>query len=277
MRMKVKYMGTAAAEGFPAVYCSCETCRRARKMGGKNLRARAQALLDNNLLVDMGPDTCASAARFGLNLMQVEHVLITHAHSDHLYAEDLVFRCEPYGHGGKNAPLTIYGNAAVGDTLERARSRYDDTGAFAQFVHFRQVHPFETFYAGDYCVTALPAVHDSQEECLLFDVTAPDGARLLYGNDSALFPSELMDDLAGKRFDVISLDCTMGGGEPCASHMSLAQCIELAQTLRAIGAADSRTQVVITHFSHNGGLLHEELCARAEGLIVAYDGLELRV
>ena len=31
--MKFKYLGTAAAEGFPAVFCDCEYCKEARKRG----------------------------------------------------------------------------------------------------------------------------------------------------------------------------------------------------------------------------------------------------
>ena len=28
--MEIKYLGTAAAEGWPAVFCTCEACKRAR-------------------------------------------------------------------------------------------------------------------------------------------------------------------------------------------------------------------------------------------------------
>ena len=31
--MKIKYLGTAAAEGVPAIFCNCETCKEARKLG----------------------------------------------------------------------------------------------------------------------------------------------------------------------------------------------------------------------------------------------------
>ena len=43
------------------------------------------------------------------------------------------------------------------------------------------------------------------------------------------------------------------------------------------GAADERTVKVLSHFSHNGGQTHDEMCAVAEkeGYIVAYDGMEV--
>ncbi|HBJ10614.1 MAG TPA: carbon-phosphorus lyase, partial [Ruminococcaceae bacterium] len=38
--MKFQYLGTAAAEGFPGMFCSCDTCEKARKAGGRNIRTR---------------------------------------------------------------------------------------------------------------------------------------------------------------------------------------------------------------------------------------------
>ena len=50
--------------------------------------------------------------------------------------------------------------------------------------------------------------------------------------------------------------------------------VEMRDRLRAIGCVDEKTQLIITHFSHNGKLLHEELEALAapKGFRVAYDG-----
>ena len=56
--MKIRYLGTAAAEGWPALFCSCPICTHARTQGGKNLRTRTQAILDGELLIDFPPDTC---------------------------------------------------------------------------------------------------------------------------------------------------------------------------------------------------------------------------
>ena len=55
--MKITFLGTAAAEGFPALFCNCEYCREARRLGGKNIRTRSQCLINENMLVDFPPDT----------------------------------------------------------------------------------------------------------------------------------------------------------------------------------------------------------------------------
>ena len=55
--MQLHYLGTAAAEGFPGLFCDCDTCRRARAEGGRSLRTRSQALIDGRLLIDLPADT----------------------------------------------------------------------------------------------------------------------------------------------------------------------------------------------------------------------------
>ena len=45
--MKIKYLGTAAYEGVPALFCRCEVCRGSRAAGGRNVRSRQQAILDD--------------------------------------------------------------------------------------------------------------------------------------------------------------------------------------------------------------------------------------
>lgn len=48
--MKIQYLGTAAAEGWPGIFCNCPVCREAVRRGGKNIRSRSQALVDDSLL-----------------------------------------------------------------------------------------------------------------------------------------------------------------------------------------------------------------------------------
>ena len=50
--MEFQYLGTAAAEGIPALFCGCENCERSRKIGGRAIRTRSQAIIDGTLLID---------------------------------------------------------------------------------------------------------------------------------------------------------------------------------------------------------------------------------
>lgn len=71
--MKLTYYGTAAAEGFPALYCHCDACERARKSGGKNIRTRSQALINDDLLIDFPADTYMHELIYALELLNFKH------------------------------------------------------------------------------------------------------------------------------------------------------------------------------------------------------------
>ena len=65
--MKLKYLGTAAAEAFPAVFCNCKYCNEARELGGKNIRTRSQAMINDDLLIDFPADTYAHFLQNGID------------------------------------------------------------------------------------------------------------------------------------------------------------------------------------------------------------------
>ena len=86
--MKFKYLGTAAAEGIPALFCKCERCVVARRTGGKNIRSRTQAIVDGSLIIDWPPDAFMHMAQNGIDYTDIESVIITHIHEDHYYPQD---------------------------------------------------------------------------------------------------------------------------------------------------------------------------------------------
>jgi phosphoribosyl 1,2-cyclic phosphate phosphodiesterase len=84
----ITFLGTGDSMGVPRVYCSCIICEEARTEGF-NKRWRSSILLEMSseaekslLLVDCGPDWLQQMEFMGLK--ELEHVLITHAHFDHI-------------------------------------------------------------------------------------------------------------------------------------------------------------------------------------------------
>ncbi|WP_282937896.1 MBL fold metallo-hydrolase [Paenibacillus sp. RC67] len=78
------FWGTGDSMGVPRVYCPCDICTEARTTG-HNRRLRFSVMLNaggNELLIDCGPDWRAQMEREGKHF--IEHVLITHAHFDHI-------------------------------------------------------------------------------------------------------------------------------------------------------------------------------------------------
>lgn len=277
--MKILYMGTAAAEGWPALFCSCPICRQARTGRGRNLRTRTQTLLDGDLLVDFPPDSYAHATAYGVNFGDIHTLLVTHSHMDHWFPTDFVHRNELFAHDTTGC-LDIYGNEAVHQAFVDAMSidRFE-AHPVDDVICFHVVHGGETFRAGVWEITAVPADHDKREECLIY-ICQKDGKTVLYGHDTGLMLSQEAWALLGRhRFDLVSLDATMGLHGMGHYHMSLEDVEQFIVRLEAMGAIDERTLRVINHFSHNGGLNHEQLCewGKRHNTLVTWDGMELDI
>lgn len=277
--MEIQYLGTAAAEGWPALFCDCEICRRARKVGGKELRTRTQAIVDGKILIDFPPDTYAHALKYSLQLGKVQHLLITHSHMDHFFPVDLIHRHEHFGHHAEGM-LRVYGNEAV----EKA---FYDAVLIDRFkvhplddaVKFVRIGPFEDFMADGYHIVPLPADHDKRETSLIY-VIEKDGKRLLYGHDTGMnLSQEAWEYIYERQFDLISLDATMGKKHSECYHMGLPDALAFADRLEEHGCLRADTVKVINHFSHNGEMTHADLeaFAGAHGLIAAYDGMKVRM
>ena len=273
--MKIQYLGTAAAEGWPALFCSCEICKRARKLGGKELRTRTQTLLDETILIDFPPDTYTHALQYSLQLGQIQHLLITHSHMDHFFPTDLIHRHEHFGHGAKGM-LHVYGNEAV----EKA---FYDAVLIDRFlahpldeaVRFVKVTPFCDFMADDYHIIPVAADHDPREACLIY-IIEKDGTCMLYGHDTGMnLSAQAWDCICSRRYDLISLDATMGKKQIPGYHMGLADDVAFGRRLSEHGCIDQNTVRVISHFSHNGEMTHEQLetFAKEHGMTAAYDGM----
>src|SRR6476659_2446886 len=108
--MKVKFIGTAASEGFPAPFCQCGSCESARKRKGKNSRRRSSILINENILIDFGPDTYSASLSGLVDLSSIKHIVFTHSHTDHLYLNELFNLFHPMSLKNTNFPIHIYGN-----------------------------------------------------------------------------------------------------------------------------------------------------------------------
>lgn len=274
--MKIRYLGTAAAEGWPGLFCNCDSCRRAKALGGKDIRTRSQAVIDETLLVDFPPDTYLHMLRDGLDLPRIREVLITHTHADHLYLEDVVRRTEWYANGVEGI-MTLYGNDTLGRKLQafRLAQREKVQTSMDKVIAYVQVEPFIPVQVGEYLVTPLLASHDRSERCYLY-LIEKDGKTLLYGNDTGIFPEETWEALCSRKLDLVSLDCTFLAKKEGTNHMGIPDVFEVQDRMRAMNIVDDTTQCIITHFSHNGRLLHAEIeeAVAPRGIKVAFDGYE---
>lgn len=278
--MKIKYLGTAAAEGIPALLCNCENCQRSRALGGNNLRARTQALIDDDLLIDMPPETYSNLQRFGINLLNIKYWLITHTHSDHFYATELSFTCNGnFAHH----PDDWHGIDLIGsiDLKERLDNIITDE-SHKKYIRYSPKSAFIPVECGEYTVVPLKAKHGTENPFVY--IIEKDGKRILYAHDTGFFTDDTIQYFKKEnvRFDLVSLDCTAGNKMiyDYPLHMCLGDNIKCRNYMINNGFADGNTKFVLNHFSHNGSdVVYDDFkdIAQNNGLIASYDGLEIEV
>lgn len=272
--MKITYYGTAAGEAWPGVFCDCDLCRKARELGGKNIRTRSQALINDDLLIDLPPDNYLHTLYYGLDLQKVKTLIFTHSHSDHCYAADLELLREPFSHTYPGQ-LQVFGNEAVEKKVHEAAG---SSGSEKLRFRFHRLMPNESLQQGNYTITALRATHAKNETCLFYHISQGSKS-ILYAHDTGAFTEENLETMSRlvHPFSLVSLDCTMQKDRDGKNHMGLDDDAEQKEILIRRGLADAGTIFVVNHFSHNGGWLHEEITARAAacGMRASYDGMEI--
>lgn len=279
MIVKLQFLGTAAYEGVPAMFCDCDVCRRSLKLGGKNIRTRSQAIIDDKLLIDFPADIYAHMIQHNVDLGEVSSCIVTHDHSDHLYPQDIPIRSEGFVPVLKQKkPLVFFAPRPAYNLIAEQIKKYSLDKM--ERVEAKTVEPFCSFETDGYTITPLKASHDPKCEPVFY-IIEKDGKSILYANDTDVFFDQTWQYLrqSGKRFDLISLDCTKGDMDSYFAHMSLKECAQTKEKLYKLGLIDNDTVCVINHFSHNNGRTYDDMCKAAKeyGFITSYDGLTIEV
>ena len=278
--MKLKYLGTAAAEGIPAIFCECENCKNSRAAGGKNIRTRSQAIIDDTHLIDFPADTYMHYLMHNFPLYNIKSCIITHSHADHLYPDDMIMRKAMFSHlSDTKTPLTFYSWQSGYDMIQNV---IEKNGLSESEVKAELIVPRESFCADGYKITPLRASHAPHTSPVVF-LIEKDGKSIFYSNDTSEYCEESMEYLKTleKPLDLISLDCT----EACnradyMGHLSLERAISLRELLIKENIADNNTVFVLNHFSHNGkNVMYDEFVpiAKEHGFAVSFDGMEIEI
>ena len=284
--MQVTFLGTAAAPSMPIPFCICHVCTDARRVGGKNLRRRSSIIINDDLLIDIGPDLATASYAHNVSLANVSICLQTHAHEDHLDAEFIISRHAEYGTVVSNDLLFVGSGETlrVVDEIVCRRCEYGsifdaDTQA-ALKMNVLSVAPYEACAVGNYRVTGYPANHAMDQASLLYSIKQGNLA-VFYGTDTSVLSEEVWECLLlhRTRYDLIILDHTYGIGLDSRpeDHLGARDVVAHVDRFRDSGLLKEDGTVYATHISHEGNAEHDELdeYAGRHGYRVAFDGLRL--
>lgn len=280
-----QFLGTGAAEGLPAPFCRCPVCQNAREKGGKEVRLRSCFRLTDKLMLDLGADAVVQAIRFG-DMAEVDHVLVTHTHDDHLnphmlmeamwardyrntlhyYLTDQAFRIVEHWRAN---PWILKGMLPQWEAQNLVAFHRLEYGVHTEVAGIG-VTPFRGNHKGNV-----------QEDSALYLLELPDGRTLFYGLDSSLYYPETLQALKNHPIDIYIAECACGVKDVPfhPSHMRLCEVRELIGQLYAQGTLHDESTVYLSHISHNSS--HESMIAGVEALnfpvrtVVAYDGMKI--
>lgn len=282
--MKVLFLGTGAAEAIPSMFCRCDYCNYARENGGKDVRTRSSLRIGEKYMFDFSPDANYQHLRENIDYYDLEHLMITHSHDDHLaFMEVMIKQCAIEKNG---IPIKIYMSASAAEWLKRVISQYgydENYGAKKQELYeIIELEYFKTYDIGEFKAHTIKGSHNAygkDELSINYILEKPDGEKLLYAVDTGYYIDETWEYLKDHKIDKLIMECTFGGrnrGKHVFGHLDVYNYIDMLDKMTEIGLIDENTKIYTSHINHKHSFLHKDLVDFFEKskyeVNVSYDG-----
>jgi phosphoribosyl 1,2-cyclic phosphate phosphodiesterase len=254
--LQLTFLGTGTSQGVPMIGCDCDVCRSSDP---RDNRLRSSVYIQTpecSFVVDTGTDFRTQALR--ANIRDVDAVIFTHSHTDHIMGFDDLRR---FSH--KNGSMPVYASPETMRDLERVyKFAFDKTERVAYYLK-PEPHVIDgPFSLGQTDITPLPVPHGgSTVNGYLFE---RGGEKLVaYLSDCSGVPDTIVDLIANVR--ALIIDALRH--KPHPTHLSVDQALEIAARVRP-------NETYFTHIAHElPQSAEKDLPAHTH---IAYDGLRLR-
>jgi phosphoribosyl 1,2-cyclic phosphate phosphodiesterase len=256
--LQLTVLGSGTSMGVPTIGCRCPVCTSADP---RDNRMRTSVLLSRNgqnVVIDTTPDFRTQALRAGIS--QVEAVLLTHGHADHLMGFDDLRPLSV----GRSQPMPVYGNQQAFEIVRRAFSYAFDSKpklSTVPSVLLKEIDgPFELLGVK---ITPIPLEHGGMNVLgFRFGCAA-------YITDFNALPESSLSLLHG--LDDLILDALRDTPHPM--HQTVQQALALVEKIKP-------KRAWFTHIAHDLGhaATNERLRKMGhENVQLAYDGLKIEI
>ena len=251
--MKIRILGSGTSTGVPEIGCTCPVCTSSDP---HDRRLRTSALIeteDVRLLIDCGPDFREQMLCLN-DFRQIDAVLITHEHYDHVGGLDDL---RPFCRFGE---IPIYAEHYTGEDLRMPYCLVDRIYPGVPRIYLQDAEPGKAFHIKRTEILPFRVMH-GRLPILGFRI----GKKLGYITDMLTMPEESYACLQG--LDVLIMNALRI--KPHPTHQNITEALK---TARRIGAKET----YLVHMSHHAGLHAEIEHSLPPHIHFAYDGLEIK-
>jgi len=254
--MKITFLGTGTSQGIPVVGCECNVCQ---SPNSKDKRLRCSILIEDagkNFVVDTGPDF--RQQMLTANVDDLEAVLMTHEHMDHISGLDDV-RPFNFRHR-KNMP--IYATERVQKAIKRVYKYIFDPNPYPGIprIEIHTISKQSDFTIANTTFTPIEVMHHKMP-VLGFRVKD-----FTYITDAKTISKEEKEKIKGTK--VLVLNALRK--KVHISHLNLEEAVEWVKELEP-------EQAYFTHCSHLLGTHNDINHELPENIQLAYDGLQIEL
>ena len=252
--MIIKFLGTGTSHGIPVVGCDCKTCT---SESPKNSRTRSSIFINvenTDILIDTSPE--ARLQMLANNITNIDLVLFTHAHADHIMGFDDLRVINWL----KGESVPCYGNE---ETLNKIKNIFDyifdplQIGGGVPQVTLNSIK--SEFDFNNLLITPLEVKHGK------LDVLGYKINNMAYITDCSFIPEKTFEKL--KNIDLLIIDALRFEEHP--THMNLKEAIEVVRKINP-------KKAYFTHISHE--MEHKETNKKLPNdMELAYDELKLNI
>jgi phosphoribosyl 1,2-cyclic phosphate phosphodiesterase len=254
--MQVTILGCGGSGGVPMIGCRCTVCTSDNP---KNKRTRSSILIEvdgKRLLVDTSPDLRAQA--LGQGLSQVNGILYTHAHADHIHGIDDA----RYFNYNMKKSIQVCGTEEIINYLNRSFNYAFQmpAGSWVRpVIEARVIEEYSRFAVAGVPVQSFLQYHGKGK------TTGYRIGNFAYSTDVNNLNEQSLQLL--ESLDVWVVDCLQY--EPAPTHAHLAMTLEWIEKLKP-------RRAVLTHMGH---AFDYDTLSRAlpPNVTPAYDGMKLAI
>lgn len=259
--MKLTFLGTGTSQGVPVIGCRCAVCC---SDDPRDRRLRTSAMVEwrgQRLVIDAGPDFRYQLLR--AEVCRVDGILLTHEHKDHIGGLDDVRALNFVDYPAAIHRVDIY---ATQRTIAAVRKDYDYAFAADKYrgtpeMQLHAIHWGKPFRVGEAEIIPIAGHHSPR-----FEVTGFRFGRLAYLTDFKQIEETELAKLKG--VEVLIVNALRPS--PHDSHWSLDEALQII-------ARVAPKRAFLTHMSHEMGCYRTTNERLPQGVMLAYDGLEIEL